>query len=62
MGETEDKGNGEGETKPKGPKLITVRIARAVDSYHHRNAVIQVPNDKYHQGLVKAGHLVKQEG
>lgn len=57
--EEEDKGKGEDETKPKAPKHVTVKIVRAVDGYHHRNAVIQVPNDAYHKGLIRSGHLAK---
>lgn len=39
--------------------VIQIRVVRAVDSYHDRNAVISVPNDSYHQGLIKRGYAVE---
>lgn len=50
------------ETKAEKPKRLTVQIIRAVDNYHHRNRVINVPDDEYHRGLIKRGLLRKVEG
>lgn len=47
----------ETETKPKKDETVTVQIVRAVDAYHHRGAVIDVPNDPYHKTLIKTGLL-----
>lgn len=48
------------ETKAKTKsELVTVQIVRAVGAYHHRGAVIQVPNDKYHKALLRGGLLKK---
>jgi hypothetical protein len=50
--------------KPKAekPKRITVQIIRAVDNYHHRNRIINVPDDAYHRGLLTRGLLKKVDG
>lgn len=48
------------DTKPKEPKTFRARVVRAVDRYHHRNQLLTVPNDDYHRGLVRAGHLRKE--
>ena len=50
--------------KPKAekPKRINVVIIRAVDNYHHRNRVINVPDDEYHRGLLQRGLLKKVDG
>jgi hypothetical protein len=42
---------------PKKPKRLNVRVLRAVDAYHVRGVVLSVPDDEYHQGLLKQGNL-----
>lgn len=48
---------GTGGSKKKEPKTLTILVLRAVDAYHHRGATLTVPNDEYHQGLVKQGNV-----
>lgn len=36
---------------------ITVTVNTAVDRYHKRGLAMDVPNDEYHKGLIKAGYL-----
>ena len=38
-------------------KNLTVIIRKAVDGYHIVGSALDVPDDKYHRGLVKLGAL-----
>lgn len=49
------------EKKPIEKKNLIVIVLRAVDAYHYRNATLVVPNDEYHQNLIKQGNLKEVE-